>query len=303
MVSQSEPQNRPLIGLFWMLVTGGCFVAVTAIVKHVGNGVPAPEAAFLRYLLGVVFLVPMLRSIIRAQLTRQAWGLFLFRGAAHSGAVILWFFAMANLPIAEVTALNYMSPIYVTLGAALFLGEPLALRRIVAVAVAFLGALVILRPGMRAVEPAHLAMLVAAVLFGASYLIARRMTKETSAIVIVAMLSLIVPFGLAPMAIAVWVPPTIEQLAWLFLVAGFATAGHYSMTLALGAAPIAVTQPVSFLQLVWASLLGWLVFDEALDAFVVVGGAIILGSITFIMLREAAMQRRVRTPPAPLSRE
>ena len=130
-----------------MFVTGLCFVSVTAIVKHVGDGLPAPQTAFLRYALGIVFVIPMLRPMIEAQLTRRQYWLFGARGAAHTVAVVLWFYAMTQITIAEVTAMNYLSPVYVTIGAALFLGERLAARRIAAVAVAFLGAMVILRPG------------------------------------------------------------------------------------------------------------------------------------------------------------
>ena len=108
--------------------------------------------------------------------------------------------------------------------------------------------------------------------------------------VIVGMLSITVTIGLAPMAIAVWVPPTTEQLLWIFLVAVFATAGHYTMTLAFAAAPVSVTQPVTFLQLVWAVLLGWLVFDEAVDAWVVTGGGLILMAVSFIAWREHVLK-------------
>lgn len=279
-----------------MLVTGALFVAVTAIVKHVGDGLPAAQSAFLRYILGLVFVIPMIRPILRAHLSRQSLTLFAARGLTHSLGVMLWFFAMTRIPIAEVTAMNYMSPIYVTLGAALFLGERLAARRILAILAALLGALVILRPGFREVSIGHVAMLFTAMLFGASYLIAKLMSGRVSPVVVVGMLSITVPIGLAPFAAAVWITPTLEQLAWIFLVACFATAGHFTMTLAFRAAPVTVTQPVSFLQLVWAVLLGALVFGEQVDIFVVAGGAIIFGSVIFITWREALLKRRQITP-------
>ncbi|SMX32618.1 DMT family transporter [Actibacterium lipolyticum] len=296
----SEPNSRtaqPLVGVFWMLVTGALFVAVTAVVKHVGDGVPAPQAAFLRYALGLVFLVPMLGPLFRTGLTRRTLVLFSARGLAHGVGVMCWFFAMTQISIAEVTAMNYLNPVYVTLGAAFFLGERLAARRIIAVLMALIGALVILRPGVREISPGHIAMLVTAVLFACSYLIAGIMSMEVSPAVVVAMLSITVTIVLAPFAYAVWVPPTLAQLGLLFLVAAFATTGHYTMTLAFAAAPLTVTQPVTFLQLVWATLLGWLVFDESVDRWVVIGGAIILGSVTFITWREAVLKRRAVTPP------
>ena len=293
----SAPQ-RPVAGILWMLLTGALFVAVTAIVKHVGSEIPAPQAAFLRYLLGLVFLLPMIRPMLRASLDRRTMTLFGTRGVAHAIGVMLWFYAMTQIPIAEVTAMNYISPVYVTIGAALFLGEKLAARRIAAVVVALIGALIILRPGVREISPGHLAMLVNAVLFAVSYLIAKVLADRMSAGVVVGWLSIIVTLVLAPFAAAVWVTPSWEEIAWLFLVAAFATGGHFTMTLAFRCAPIAVTQPVTFLQLVWATLLGAVAFSEPADAWVIFGGSIIIGSVSFITWREAVRKRRAVTPPA-----
>ncbi len=290
-------QSRPVAGIFWMVFTGLMFVAVTAVVKHVGSDVPAAQAAFLRYVLGLVFLLPMIKPILSAHLTRRQKKLFWVRGVVHTLAVILWFFAMARIPIAEVTAMNYLSPVYVSLGAALFLGERLPPRRLAAVIMALIGAMIILRPGMKEVEIGHIAMLGTAVFFAAGYLIAKQLSGEVSAAVVVGMLSVTVTVGLAPFAAAVWVTPTLEQLGWLFLVACFATAGHYSMTLAFAAAPLTVTQPVTFLQLIWAVLLGAVVFGEAVDGWVIFGGAVIMASVTFITWREAVARRRI-TPAA-----
>ncbi|MFO7771940.1 MAG: DMT family transporter [Roseovarius gahaiensis] len=289
--------TRPGWGIFWMVVTGVMFVGVTAMVKVLGTRIPAPQAAFLRYSLGLVFLLPVLGQLRRARFDRPTWTLFIGRGVAHTVAVALWFYAMARIPIADVTAMNYLSPVYVTLGAALFLGETLALRRIMAVVAALIGALIILRPGFREVGPGHLAMLFTAVFFGASYLIAKRASAQSSAGIVVAMLSITVTIGLAPLAAMNWVTPTWPELAILAGVACFATAGHYTMTLAFRAAPLAVTQPITFLQLVWAVLLGALVFDEGFDLFVVLGGLVIVGSVSFISWREARLKRRAVTPP------
>lgn len=293
----SESVNtRPVAGVFWMLVTGVCFVMVTALVKTLGPRIPAAEAAFLRYALGLVFLLPMIRPMLRARLTRRQLGLFGLRGVAHTIGVIMWFFAMTQIPIAEVTAMNYLSPIYVTIGAALILGETLALRRILAIAAALLGAIIILRPGFREVNAGHLSMLATAVVFAVGYLTAKILSEEVSPAVVVGMLSVTVTIGLAPVAASVWVAPTLTELLILMGVATFATAGHYTMTLAFAAAPVTVTQPVTFLQLVWAVLVGWLVFDEGVDIWVLMGGGLIIAAISFITWREAVLKRRAVTP-------
>lgn len=292
----SEQSAQPGWGIFWMFVTGALFVGVTALVKILGTRIPAAEAAFLRYALGLVFLLPMIGTMRKIRLDRSTWAIFIARGAVHTVAVALWFFAMARIPIADVTAMNYLSPVYVTLGAALFLGERLALRRVMAVAAALIGALIVLRPGFREVGPGHLAMLITAVCFGASYLLAKQASMRCSAGVVVAMLSITVTIGLAPLALMNWVPPTLREVGILTGVALLATAGHYTMTLAFRAAPLAVTQPVTFLQLVWAVLLGALFFGEGVDPWVVLGGTVIVSAVSFISWREAVLKRQAVTP-------
>ncbi|MFT4621063.1 MAG: drug/metabolite transporter (DMT)-like permease [Sulfitobacter sp.] len=294
-----ETANRPVAGIVWMLLTGACFVAVTALVKYLGDGVPAAQAAFLRYLLGLVFLIPMIGAMRRVTYTKSLLTWFGVRGVAHTLGVILWFYAMTRIPIAEVTAMNYLNPVYVTIGAALFMGEKLAGRRIFAIVIALLGAIVILRPGFRELNDGHFAMLFTAMFFAVSYLLAKKFSGEVSATVVVAMLSITVTIGLAPFAWAVWVTPTPWELAILFGVACFATAGHFTMTLAFAAAPLTVTQPVTFLQLVWATLLGFLVFGEGIDGFVVLGGALIIASVSFITWREAQLRRGAVAPIEP----
>ena len=286
-----------MVGIFWMLTTGLFFVAVTALVKWMGPGMPPAQSAFLRYLLGLVFLLPMINDLRSATVTKRQWKLFGLRGFFHAFGVMLWFFAMTRIPIAEVTAMNYLAPVYVTIGAAIFLGEKLALRRIMAVIIALLGAAIILRPGFREVHPGHLAMLIAAVVFAGSYLLAKVLADEVKPTVVVAMLSLFVTLALAPFAFANWVSPSWSDLGILLVVAMFAQAGHYTMTLAFAAAPVTVTQPITFLQLVWATLLGLLVFAEPVDIWVVIGGVVILASVTFITWREATLKRSPITPP------
>ena len=295
-------ESRPVAGMLWMFCTGLCFVAVTGIVKHVGQEMPSAQAAFLRFLLGLVFLLPMLPALMRLRLEARDWAMFSGRSALHVVGVLCWFHAMTQIPIAEVTAMNYLVPVYVTIGAALFLGEKLATRRILAVAAGLLGALIILRPGFRELSSGHLAMLVTALTFGGSFLLAKRLSGRFDAGAVVAMLSVMVPVGLAPFALAVWVPPTAGQLGWLMLVAGFATAGHYAMTRAFAVAPVSVTQPVTFLQLLWATLLGLFVFGEPLDGWTILGGSVILGSVSYIALREAQLRRKPITPPPDAAR-
>ncbi|MEK9813276.1 MAG: DMT family transporter [Paracoccaceae bacterium] len=289
--------NQPeILGILWMVLTGLLFLGVTVLVKILGPRVPAPEAAFLRYLLGLVLLIPMLKTSLKDKLDSVLWFNFIARGIFHTLAVVLWFFAMTQIPIAEVTAMNYLSPVYVALGAVLFLKEKMAIRRVLAVIFALVGALVILRPGFREVSVGHVAMMGTAIFFAGSYLFAKHLTNRVSAETVVIMLSILVTIGLFPLAYIVWVPPRVDELMILFGVAVLATLGHYTMTKAFMAAPVTVTQPVTFLQLIWAISVGALFFNENIDPFVIAGGIIIVSSVSFMTWREAVSKKKQVTP-------
>lgn len=290
--------SQPLHGIFWMVLTGLMFVGVNILVKFMGPRLPAPEAAFLRYAIGTLMLLPAVRSALRHKMSPRLTGMFAIRGAVHALAVILWFYAMVHIPLADMTALNLMPPIYVTLGAALFLGEAFALRRLVAILCALAGALIILRPGFREISLGHIAMLCSSVCMGMSYLTAKRLTDHAPVNLVVVMLSFTVTLGLAPFALATWITPTWHEIGLLIGVAALATIGHYSMTLAFRSAPVSITQPVTFLQLVWATLVGITVFAEPLDPLVFLGGGIIVVAVSYISWRES---RGAKPAPVALS--
>lgn len=288
---------RPLRGVLWMLASGWSFVAVNALVRALGTDLPAPQSAFIRFGFGLLFLLPSLWPVLRRGFAPGVLPAYLGRGAVHTVAVVLWFYAMARLPVAEVTAIGYLNPVLVTVGAAVFFGERLALRRILAVGVAICGAAIILRPGLREIGTGQWAQVGAAFCFAGSYLFAKRLSRSESAGAVVAMMSLCVTLGLLPLALAVWVPVTMLQLGALALVAVAATSGHYCMSRAFSIAPLTVTQPVTFLQLVWAATLGAVVFGEPVDGYVMLGGAVIIAAISYITWREAALRRAGTTPP------
>lgn len=288
--------GRPVEGVLWMLATTLAFVGVNGIVRHLGTDLPAAQSAFLRFAFGLVFLAPALLSMRQTRLPEGIWPLFLWRGALHVAAVIFWFWAMARVPVAEMAAIGFLNPVIVLVIAGLLLGEGLGKGRVVSVLVALLGALVVLRPGLREVSPGHLSQLAATVCFAVSYIFAKRLSGMAPPSVVVGILSVTVAAGLLPIALWVWEPVSGVQLAWLAAVAALATVGHYTMTRAFRAAPLAVTQPVTFLQILWATLLGALVFGEAVDGYVILGGALIVAAVSLNTWAEA---RKGRIPPQP----
>jgi drug/metabolite transporter (DMT)-like permease len=290
-VMAARDLGRPLEGALWMAGAGLAFVGVNGIVRYLGTELPAAQSAFIRFGFGLMFLLPALWAMRGMRFVPGVGRMFLGRGALHVVAVILWFYAMARVPVAEMAAIAFLGPVMVLVIGGLLLGEGLGARRVAAVLVAVLGGLIVLRPGVRELSLGHLSQLGATVFFSMSYIIAKRLSREAPAAVIVAVLSLTVTLGLLPLAVMQWQPVRMEQVGWLACVAGLATLGHYAMARAFRAAPLAVTQPVTFLQLIWAALLGALAFGEPVEVWVLAGGALIILAISANTWAEARRER------------
>lgn len=277
--------------MLWMLGCGICFVAVIGIVRYMGESLPAVQASFLRYLIGLMFFLPYLSRLSYASFNRSILSGYFIRAIFHSLGVVCWFYSMSKLPVAEVTAIGYLTPVLTALGAVLFFKERISYWRISAIVLAFVGVLLILRPGFQDLLLGHVAQLFATVFFAGSYLLVKKLTYTENTMTIVAMLTVVVTIVLAPVAALVWIPPTINDMVLLFFTAVFATVGHFFMTRAFTLAPMVVLQPITFFQLVWATLVGIFVFGESVNLSVLLGGVVILVSVTLISYRESLIKK------------
>ena len=281
-------------GIGWMLLSGIMFIGVTGVVRYLGGEMHPIQAAFIRYAFGIVLVVPVILRVGLYGLLSARIRLHASRGLVHGIGVMLWFYAMSRLPIAEVTALGFTTPIFTTAGAMLILGERVKNYRVAGILVGFIGALIVLRPGLRIIDFGAVAMLIAAPLFACSLLMAKVATKTESSSVIVALLSIFCTLTLLPLALVYWRTPTTEEWSLLFLTAIFATLGHYFLNRAFQSAELSALQPFTFLQLVWATLLGLVVFSEQPDLWVWLGAGVIVFSATWIGRQEV---RSSRGPP------
>ena len=288
----SLPKHNYLAGSLWMVAGGMLFVAVAVMVRHLGSDLPAVEAAFIRYVFGLLILIPVFMRMQWRRVRGTNLKFYALRGIAHGAAVLLWFYAMSRIPISEVTAIGYTTPIFTVVGAVLILGERIHMRRIIAIIIGFIGIIIILRPGFTIIQTGSLAQAIAAPCFAISFLLAKKLTNTENSSDTLAMLSIFCTLALMPGAIYVWKTPTVVDLGWLALIAIFATAGHYAITNSIANAPLTVTQPFSFLQLIWAIIFGYLFFDEVPDLWVCIGAAIVVAAISYMSHREAVASRR-----------
>ena len=285
-------------GMLWMAVAGLIFASFMAIVRHVGTSMNPIQVAFMRYGLGMAFMLPFFLRVNLADLRSARFGLHAVRGILHAIAMMAWFYAMSRIPIAEVTALGFSAPVFATVGAAMFLGEKVRARRIIAVVIGLVGAVVILRPGFVELDSGALAMLIAAPIFAVSDLISKVLTRRETGPAVVAYLSVIVTLTIMGPALYVWRTPTTEEWVLMITTAGLATLGHLCMVQGVKVAEISAVQPVKFLQLFWAALIGFFAFSEIPGVWTWVGSAIIVGSVSYIAHREALARKQTKTKQA-----
>lgn len=274
-------------GLLWTLAAGLTFALLNTLARYLTTQLAPFQSQFLRYLFGFLVMLPLVwRAGWAAYRPRHVGGQFL-RGVVHTIGLGLWFVALPRIPLADMTAIGFTTPIFIMLGAWLVFREPMRWERWLAAGVGFAGVLVVVGPKL-AGSGGHytLVMLASAPVFAASFLITKALTRHEKAEVIVIWQSLAVTVLSLPLALLDWQAPTPAQ--WFgFLVCGvLGSAGHYFLTRAFGIADISATQSMKFLDLIWASLLGWLVFSDRPSQSTLLGGLIILASTVWIARRE-----------------
>jgi drug/metabolite transporter (DMT)-like permease len=275
-------------GMLWMALTGFLFIVLNTIMKVLSHEMNPWLVGFLRYLLGgIVMVLPALRTGARA-LASQAPGLQFVRGLFHVGGILLWFAALPFVTLAELTAIGFSAPLFICLGAVLFLGERMSGARWFAVLAGFGGVLLVVEPwsgeGFQGISRGMLLMLASAPVFAGSFLVAKVLTRRDSSMVVVFWQHLWVTVLLAGFVAASWTPPTASQWALLVACGVLGAGGHYCMTRAFRVADISATQSVRFLELVWAALLGLAVFGTIPGTATLAGGVVILAS-TLVLAR------------------
>ncbi len=290
-----SPVTRALL---WSIGAGFFFSGVNGIARMLSQHLHPMQAQFLRYLFGVAVMLPLVwRFGLRAYRPKRISGQFL-RGAVHTAGLVMWFIALPRIPLADMTAIGFTGPIFIMVGAWLFLGEPMRWERWAATGIGFVGMLVVLGPTFSGSSGWwHLLMLASAPVFAASYLLTKALTRVESTEVIVFWQALTVMLFSLPLALPVWGPPTALQWAGFALCGLLGSLGHYCLTRSYRYADISATQSVKFLDLVWASLLGLLLFADWPSASTLLGGALISVATLWLARRESRALARMDNEP------
>ena len=289
------PVATPLRAALLMLGSTLAFGLMAIAIRYATCYVPTQEVAFFRNAFGLLALLPMLIRPGSAPLKTQQLPRYFLRSAIGLASMLCAFWAIGHLPISQAISLSYSTPLFVTIAAVLWLGETVRMRRWAAVIIGFIGVLIIVRPGSTSFTPGTLVAVGAAVLSSLVAIQIKQLTRVDSADTVVFYTYVFwVPLSLVP-ALFVWVWPT--GLAWVWLVATgvLGTLGQLLWTRALRLGEVSALTPISFMQLPLVSLLGWLLFNETLDRWTVIGAGIILGANAYIAHREAVLARRAKS--------
>jgi drug/metabolite transporter (DMT)-like permease len=295
---QTLPAN--LRGILWSGLAGILFALLNVFTLIPAQHLNPYVMAFLRYLFGTMFLVPIvLRLGVHRTMRTHRLPLHLFRGCIHAGGMFLWFIGLPLTTLASMTALGFTGPIFVTIGAALFLGEDVRLRRWIAVAVGFAGAMIIIRPGVGILSYGAIVILISTPIFSASNLISKLLARTESAPTIVVWQNLTISLAAFPVALWFWQTPNPTDLLW-FVAAGLCgTLGHMCQQNGYQLADITLLQPIGFLSLLWNTLLGYFLFFQQPDVWTFVGAAVIFASAMYISHREAVRRAKVKSAVGP----
>jgi drug/metabolite transporter (DMT)-like permease len=290
--SEDEIKAGNFRGILWMLAATLLFVVMHGAIRNIANQVDPFEIAFFRNIFGLIFLGPVFLRHGLAPLRTKQFGMHFWRAVINLINMVAFYFGLATTPLAEATALNFTAPLFATLLATFFLGEKIRIRRTVALAIGFVGAIVILRPGMAAINPGALAVLFAAVLWGGIMIMIKLMARTESSLTITAWVLILMTVMSFPPALYVWKMPTAIQFGWLAFIAVTGTIGQLMLAQALKEAEATSIMPIDFFRLIWAAAIGYLAFTEIPDVYTWAGGTMIFGSATYIAFREKKLHKQ-----------
>jgi drug/metabolite transporter (DMT)-like permease len=267
------------------------FAGMHAAIRHSTQHLPAVEVAFFRNLFGLFVIAPLLVRYGLGLFHTKRLSLHVLRAFLNVFSMLAFFVGLSMTPLARATALSFTAPLFTALLSALFLGEVFRWRRWTAILAGFVGALVILRPGLQAFDTGSLLVLVSSLLWSMALIDIKVLGRTESTLTITAYVTvLMIPLSLAP-AVYVWEMPGLDLWGWLIFIGVVGTLGQLVVTEAVKLADMTVLMPFDFLKLVWAAFLGIIFFAELPDFFTWVGGAIVFGSSFYIAWREAKLRK------------
>ena len=280
----------PIIAAIFMILAGFCAASMTAFVRLSSQELHTSEIAFFRNLLVLPIFLPILLNNDKSIFRTANIQLNIVRAFVGSGAMLLFFYGVSLTELAKVQALSFTIPIFATLLAIFFFNEKVRVRRWTAMLIGFAGAIIVLRPDIT-ISLGPFAVLIACFLWSMSILIAKNLTKtDTNTSIIFWQAIGIIPASFI-FSIPVWKWPNIYQFLLLAIIAILGTLAQLFLNSALRRGKISFILPLDYLKLIWAVILGYLIFDEIPYQSIWFGGTLIICATTYIGIRESLISK------------
>jgi S-adenosylmethionine uptake transporter len=273
----------------FMMVSMAAFTFNDACVKLAGRDLPLFQLITLRGVLAsfLIFLLALRFRAVRFDLAAGDWALVAVRAAMEAAATFFFLTALMSMPLANVTAVMQVMPLTVTLGAALVFREQVGWRRVLAIALGFCGMLLIVRPGPAGFSIHAVYALAAVLCVTCRDLVTRRMSARVPSLTVTLVSSLaVLTFGAVASTGETWVKVNLADALLLIASAVFIIGGYLFSILVMRAGEVSFTAPFRYTGLVWALILGWLVFDHWPDRLTMLGACIVVASGLFALYRE-----------------
>ena len=286
------PAARLLWASAWMVGTLTSFMAMAVAVRELSDTLQSFEILFFRSLIGLLLLLPLLPKYGATAWKTRRLKLHMVRNIFHFGGQFGWVYGIALLPLAEVFAIEFTIPIWAAILAVIFLGERMNAGRIIAIVLGFAGILVILRPGAEIINPAAFVVLGCAVCFASAHAGTKSLSATDSPLAILFLMSVIqLPMSVIP-AYLQWVTPGWNDAGWLLILGGSGLTAHYCFTRAFQLADATIVIPMDFLRLPLIAVVGFLFYNEAIEAATLTGAAMIFVGNYYSIFREHRTQMR-----------
>lgn len=278
----------------WMALSIASFLAMSVAGRATTAELNVFQVLELRSVIGFFILLPlvMMSGGFPAMRTGRPLA-HLARNVVHYTGQAAWLYALTLIPLAVLISIEFTTPIWTALLAIAFLGERLSRPRLAAIVLGLIGVVIIVRPGVGAVNPGHVIVLGAAVCFGVSVVLVKSLTRTDSVVrIIFWMLIIQSVLGLVP-ALYEWRNPPLELWPWILLIAFTGMSSHFCMARALVYADATVISPMDFLRVPLSAVIGWLLYHEQIDAFTAGGALLILLGNLLNLQKKAAKPAEV----------
>lgn len=284
-------EKTALKGMIFMLLSAFFAGIMNTMVRHVSEDLHTFEIVFFRLLFGFLFFIPVFMRHGLSPLRTDRFSLHLLRSTITVFSMSLYFTALALAPLAKVLALNFSGPLISTVIAIIFLGEVIRMRRICALVIGFIGALVIVQPGFIELDVGSIFALASAATWAVLLVVVKILSRTESSVTLTiygALLALPIAFIAACF---VWIWPTWDQLLTLAVMGCLGSLALLCMAQSFRNADISVVIPMSFTRLMWVALFAYLFFGEVPGIWTFVGAAMIFSATTYIAIRERKIKK------------